>query len=193
MMRQFEATTTCGDGVAGLPAEECDDGNGAAGDGCSPTCTVEDECQNGVDDDGDGLVDYPADPGCTSAADFLETDVSLPCDDGIDNDGDGGIDFDPATFADPLAGTGDPGCFSPAYLTENTQCQDGIDNDGDGLVDFDGGAYWNGGVPLTAPDPQCVGKPFRNQEKQSSGCGLGAELVLLFGFLGPALRLRTRH
>ncbi len=30
----------CGDGVA-LPPEECDDGNGEAGDGCSPTCDLE--------------------------------------------------------------------------------------------------------------------------------------------------------
>jgi len=31
----------CGDGVAQGPAEQCDDGNGLNGDGCSNTCTVE--------------------------------------------------------------------------------------------------------------------------------------------------------
>ncbi len=41
MMRQFETTTVCGDGVRGIPAEECDDGNTLAGDGCSGTCTRE--------------------------------------------------------------------------------------------------------------------------------------------------------
>lgn len=30
-------------------------------------------CSNGVDDDGDGLIDHPADPGCFSAADRRET------------------------------------------------------------------------------------------------------------------------
>jgi len=41
MMRQFETTTVCGDGARGIPAEECDDGNTLAGDGCSGTCTAE--------------------------------------------------------------------------------------------------------------------------------------------------------
>jgi cysteine-rich repeat protein len=41
MMRQFETTTVCGDGVRGLPVEECDDGNVIAGDGCSPACRLE--------------------------------------------------------------------------------------------------------------------------------------------------------
>ena len=35
-------------------------------------------CSNGVDDDGDRKVDYPADPGCTSAQDDDETDVVAP-------------------------------------------------------------------------------------------------------------------
>jgi len=32
-------------------------------------------CSNGKDDDGDGKVDYPADPGCTSSSDADETDA----------------------------------------------------------------------------------------------------------------------
>ena len=32
----------CGDGVLYLATEDCDDGNNASGDGCSPTCTIED-------------------------------------------------------------------------------------------------------------------------------------------------------
>jgi uncharacterized protein YkwD len=35
-------------------------------------------CSNGKDDDGDGLVDYPADPGCTSAADTDEVNTTTP-------------------------------------------------------------------------------------------------------------------
>jgi hypothetical protein len=31
------------------------------------------ECGDGVDNDGDGLIDFPADPGCTSAADATES------------------------------------------------------------------------------------------------------------------------
>lgn len=47
-------------------------------------------CFNGVDDDGDGKIDYPADPGCGSGRYATE---SPQCDDGIDNDGDGYIDY----------------------------------------------------------------------------------------------------
>lgn len=48
-------------------------------------------CSNGLDDDGDGRVDYPADPGCGGATSTLE---NPQCDDGLDNDGDGAIDWD---------------------------------------------------------------------------------------------------
>lgn len=70
-------------------------------------------CADGRDNDADGLVDFPADPGCGSAADNDETDpVALPaCSDGIDNDGDGKIDFG----AGP---NNDPGCFSAADTDE---------------------------------------------------------------------------
>jgi len=59
------------------------------------------QCNDGIDNDGDGLTDFPADPGCTDANDNDETDASpaAQCSDGIDNDGDGLTDF-PA----------DPGC-----------------------------------------------------------------------------------
>jgi hypothetical protein len=35
-------------------------------------------CADGLDNDGDGLIDYPADPGCTGAADTDETDPPPP-------------------------------------------------------------------------------------------------------------------
>ena len=56
MMRQFETVTTCGDGARGLPDEECDDGNTAAGDGCSPTCMLEAMIDAGVDAGADAAV-----------------------------------------------------------------------------------------------------------------------------------------
>mgnify|MGYP001595737123 CR=1 FL=1 len=34
------------------------------------------QCSNGMDDDGDGKIDYPADPGCSSAADASESSSS---------------------------------------------------------------------------------------------------------------------
>jgi lysophospholipase L1-like esterase len=48
-------------------------------------------CSDGVDNDGDGFIDHPADPGCFDAT----SDREAPqCQDGIDNDGLPGTDFD---------------------------------------------------------------------------------------------------
>ncbi len=92
------------------------------------------QCSDSFDNDGDGLTDFPNDPGCTSPTDNSEYNSSpqtYQCSDGIDNDGDGKIDF-----------PHDPGCTS---LTDNSeynstqstyQCNDGYDNDGDGQVDY---------------------------------------------------------
>jgi len=85
-------------------------------------------CDDGLDEDGDGLVDFPDDPGCDSADDADERSDALVCDDGVDDDGDGLIDY-PA----------DPGCSDPTDATETSPslvCDDGSDNDGDGLIDW---------------------------------------------------------
>jgi hypothetical protein len=79
-------------------------------------------CSDGIDNDGDLLVDYPDDPGCFSEEDLSE---EFTCSDGIDNDGDGMIDFG-----------NDPGCWGMADEIEEPMCDDGIDNDGDALTDF---------------------------------------------------------
>jgi len=84
------------------------------------------QCNDRIDNDGDNLVDYPDDPGCTDALDLDETDVP-ECSDGIDNDTDNLVDF-----------PDDPSCSS--YLDDDESgppaCSDGVDNDGDTLVDF---------------------------------------------------------
>jgi hypothetical protein len=126
-------------------------------------------CDDGFDDDDDGLVDL-ADPGCIDAADDSELG-SVQCDNGLEDDGDGFIDF-----------PDDPGCASLSANAEQVQCQDGLDNDGDGTVDFDGGASLNGGVPFDDPDATCAGVASRNKEKTGS-CGLGFELAPLFAVL----------
>jgi hypothetical protein len=103
------------------------------------------------------------------------------CSDGVDNDGDGFVDF-PA----------DPGCKNATSLSERTQCQDGVDNDGQSGIDFDGGASVNGGVPIAGVDPQCAGKPWRNSEAPSGGCGLGAELALALALARSVARRSTQ-
>ncbi|MGI9590001.1 MAG: spondin domain-containing protein [Myxococcota bacterium] len=50
------------------------------------------DCENALDDDGDGLVDED-DPGCDDPSDPSEKTPTLICDDGIDNDGDGATDY----------------------------------------------------------------------------------------------------
>lgn len=48
-------------------------------------------CDDQADNDGDGLTDYPEDPGCKNASAPKE---NPRCDDELDNDGDGGTDWD---------------------------------------------------------------------------------------------------
>ncbi len=174
-------------------------GNGSGGATFLATLAVIPPCGDGLDNDGDGEVDHPADPGCDSpddASEKAEGAPSLPCDNGLDDDGDGWIDFDPTTFASPgdattdPAGGGDPGCAGPSAPTEAPACQNGIDDaDGDDAVDFDGGRSVNGVTDPAGPDPQCIGRPWRNRET-THGCGIGSEIALLL----PALAyLRGRR
>jgi hypothetical protein len=68
------------------------------------------DCDDGLDEDADGLIDYPDDPGCSSASDASEQSETLVCDNGIDDDGDGLVDYPQ-----------DPGCedsFDPLELPE---------------------------------------------------------------------------
>lgn len=90
------------------------------------------QCQDNIDNDGDGLKDYPQDPGCQSSYDNDEYNVTIlaACQDGVDNDGDSLIDYPQ-----------DPGCASVTDTNEYHQivsyaCSDGYDNDGDGTTDY---------------------------------------------------------
>ncbi|MEM7409312.1 MAG: hypothetical protein AAF430_03640 [Myxococcota bacterium] len=49
-------------------------------------------CSDGIDNDRDGNIDFPADGGCTDANDMSERDVIDECDNGLDDDMDGLID-----------------------------------------------------------------------------------------------------
>lgn len=47
-------------------------------------------CDDGIDNDGDGLTDAGEDPGCATVASPRENPA---CDNGLDDDGDGGVDW----------------------------------------------------------------------------------------------------
>ena len=51
------------------------------------------DCDDGLDEDGDGFIDFPADPGCDDALDDDEQNNLLICDNGFDDDMDGLTDF----------------------------------------------------------------------------------------------------
>jgi hypothetical protein len=80
------------------------------------------DCNDGLDNDGDELIDFPADPDCTSLDDPSE---APECRDGIDNDGDGRLDY-PAAY---------PACEFESDPLEAPQCSDGVDNDDDSFTD----------------------------------------------------------
>lgn len=94
--------------------------------------TTVSRCANGRDDDGDGLIDFPNDPGCTDAEDDDEYNPTArpQCSNGLDDDADGQTDF-PA----------DRGCQNATDNDESddpasSQCNDQVDNDLDGYIDF---------------------------------------------------------
>jgi hypothetical protein len=113
-------------------------------------------CQDGLENDGDGQTDFPADVDCHAPWDATE---EPDCADGIDNDSDGSADFG-----------ADAGCDAAGSKIENPQCDDGIDNDLDGLVDL--------------LDPQCADATGNRERAKKTGCGLsGAEALPFLGLL----------
>ena len=73
-------------------------------------------------------------------------------------------------------------------------CRDGVNNDlgpdpNPGHIDYDAGYSANGSPNPNGPDPQCAGKPWKNQERKPRRCrGLGTELALLLPLLWLCVR-----
>ena len=93
---ETESGGGCGNGVV-EEGEECDDGNTAAGDGCSGNCEVEPPavCGNGIVESGEYCDDNNNDDGDGCSADCQNecgngvVDLGEECDDGNNEDGDG--------------------------------------------------------------------------------------------------------
>lgn len=121
-----------------------------APDGEAPDRGPRFACSDGLDNDRDGVVDFPDDPGCDAPEDDDETDPPpIPeCADGLDNDEDERFDL------------ADPDCTSAVDITERgdnptTACNNGVDDDEDGLVDFpqDPGCSAAGHISEVDPAP----------------------------------------
>ncbi len=107
----------------------------ACGGGENGSGFVRSQCEDGEDNDGDGMVDFPDDLSCNSESDDDEgAPLSAQCMDGRDNDMDGKTDY-----------PSDPGCYAAHQDDEVDdcpdgpgcpQCSDGIDNDMNGQTDW---------------------------------------------------------
>ncbi len=113
------------------------------------------ECRDGIDNDGDGLIDFLEDPGCEDSADPTEfadspldicsTDLLSCEDDLLITESDLGIceDANAQLTTDLFASQVRVAeleialdqCLNPPIPP--TQCSDGIDNDGDGSIDLE--------------------------------------------------------
>ncbi len=100
----------------------------------SPTATSPIECEDGIDNDGDGKIDHPADPGCTNKNDDTEVDSTPTATVTTTASPTTTVTVTPTTTV-----TATPPTPGPA------QCDDGIDNDGDTKIDH-------------PADPECESK-----------------------------------
>ncbi|MBK9029818.1 MAG: hypothetical protein IPL61_00495 [Myxococcales bacterium] len=102
----------CNDPLVAAGVLVCPDGYACTGAAGSETCQPA-ECNDMIDQDGDGFNGFPTDPGCASISDGDESDdcpagpTCPACSNALDDDGDGITDY-------PL----DPGCQSAGGVTE---------------------------------------------------------------------------
>ena len=99
---------SCESPLAVSGALTCGEGAICAGPMGARVCTPA-ACSDGIDNDNDGAIDYPLEPGCDSAADNDELDPAIApaCANGADDDGDMRTDY-----------AADPSCWAASASTE---------------------------------------------------------------------------
>jgi hypothetical protein len=126
--------------------------------------SVQPACSDALDNDDDGLVDWPDDPGCAAFDDESENSLAWECDDRLDNDGDGLRDF-----------PHDPVCGSPTGASESA-----LDSDGDGIPDDGDGSGTAGDAPCTGGqtagcDDNCPFEPNADQADPGGTASAGPD------------------
>jgi hypothetical protein len=142
-------------------------------------------CYDGLDNDNDGKVDYPNDPGCESFSDNNETDILPQCSNGVDDDGDGKTDF-----------PDDSGCIDADDDSESIppstggvpQCNDGMDNDSDGLTDYPDDP---GCADISDNDENNCGNDIKDGNEECDNTDLGGKDCTDFGFTGGTLNCKA--
>ena len=151
----------------------------------APLPVNEGNCDDGVDDDGDGVADC-LDPDCAGIPPCLVKEPE-DCSNGVDDDQDGVADCEDSDCAaacgliedcsdpvdndgDGVGGCADPDCLNAEECVE--VCGDGIDNNGDGVIDCqdplcgatpscselcDDGQDNDGDGQVDCDDPECIG------------------------------------
>ncbi|MDP2710502.1 MAG: hypothetical protein Q8O56_04730 [Solirubrobacteraceae bacterium] len=109
----------CEDDDAGDPDPSCPDEDVLGDEPIDDPPRPPSDCADGIDNDGDGLIDSAQDPGCA------------------ENGTEAGTNPAPGTTATPrLPGTTTPpGTRTRPPPASVDECSDDIDNDGDGLID----------------------------------------------------------
>ncbi|HIH17762.1 MAG TPA: hypothetical protein HA282_04530 [Nanoarchaeota archaeon] len=103
------------------------------------------QCRDGLDNDGDTYIDYPADPGCASKNDNNELGT-VQCDNGVSDDFDGLIDY-----------PDDPGCASVTDNNEKSsiKCDNGLDDDSDTYTDYPADTLCSSATDNDEADASC--------------------------------------
>jgi large repetitive protein len=169
---KLKVTTLGGEGTTCTTSAEC--GGGLVcrvPDGQATKVCTQPVCNDGIDGDGDGKIDYPRDPGCVSPSDDTEEDTcntSPPgptcpaCGNGVDDDVDGTIDY-------PL----DSDCASASQTSERA-CPDETDP----LVRITNGV---GAAGVTATTSNSI----------APSCGFADGKDRAFSFTLPAMKSLT--
>ncbi len=111
----IKAASSCESPLFTAGAFTCATGTTCKGAAGARVCTPA-QCNDGIDNDGDGKIDYPAEPGCISASDDDETDTcpngaGCPaCSNNIDDDADGRKDYPADGACISAAGDSEANC-----------------------------------------------------------------------------------